>query len=148
MDAPADLATVDLAAVRRVVDRMGSQDGRGVRRRDLVGLAGAAGRDHTMTIEAAPTIEAAAGLPMPLVILHRRPPPVRSPLLDGLSPRQREVAVLLAEGLSNRAIARRLRISEGTVKDHVHEVLGGTGCDSRAAFIAAYLTGATAGRTP
>jgi DNA-binding CsgD family transcriptional regulator len=142
MDAPAGLATVDLAAVRRVVDRMGSQDGWGVRRRDLVGLAGAAGRDHTMTIEAAP------GLPMPLVILHRGPPPVRSPLLDGLSPRQREVAVLLAEGLSNRAIARRLRISEGTVKDHVHQVLGGTGCDSRAAFIAAYLTGATAGRTP
>ena len=142
MDAPADLATVDLAAVRRVVGRMGSQDGWGVRRRDLVGLAGAAGRDHTMTIEAAPD------LPLPLVILHRRPPPVRSPLLDGLSHRQREVAVLLAEGLSNRAIARRLRISEGTVKDHVHQILGGTGCDSRAAFIAAFLTGATAGRTP
>ena len=53
MDAEAELATVDLVAVSRFVDRMG-QDGRGVRRRDLVGLAGAAGRDHTMTIEAAP----------------------------------------------------------------------------------------------
>jgi DNA-binding NarL/FixJ family response regulator len=51
------------------------------------------------------------------------------------------VAVLLAEGLSNQSIARRLRISIATVKDHVHRVLAGTGCDSRAAFVAAYLTG-------
>ena len=56
------------------------------------------------------------------------------------------MAVLLAEGLSNRVIARRLRITEGTVKDHVHQVLGGTGHDSRAVFIAAYLTGATTRR--
>jgi DNA-binding CsgD family transcriptional regulator len=135
MDAPPGPATLDLATVGRFVQRMAAQDGRGLRRRDLVGLAGLAGSGQTMTIEADP------GLPLPLVILHRRPSPAGSPLLDGLSPREREVAVLLAEGLSNRAIARRLRISVATVKDHVHRVLRVTGCDSRAAFIATYLGG-------
>ena len=36
-----------------------------------------------------------------------------------LSPRQKEVFALLAQGLSNKLIARQLDISEGTVKSHV-----------------------------
>ena len=36
-----------------------------------------------------------------------------------LSPRQLEVFGLLAQGLSNKAIARRLNVTEGTVKSHV-----------------------------
>lgn len=36
-----------------------------------------------------------------------------------LTPRQREVAELVAEGLSNKAIARRLGISVYTVENHV-----------------------------
>jgi DNA-binding NarL/FixJ family response regulator len=39
--------------------------------------------------------------------------------LDALSPRQREVFLLLASGLSNKMIARKLGITEGTVKSHV-----------------------------
>ena len=41
----------------------------------------------------------------------------------GLSPRELEVAVLLAEGRSNRDVARSLGISEPTVKKHVGRVL-------------------------
>lgn len=37
-----------------------------------------------------------------------------------LSPREREVALLIARGLSNKEIARELGMSEGTVKQHVH----------------------------
>ena len=37
-----------------------------------------------------------------------------------LSSRQREVMLLVAEGLSNKEIARRLEISDGTVKVHLH----------------------------
>jgi len=39
--------------------------------------------------------------------------------LDLLSQRQQEVFALLARGLSNKAIARELNITEGTVKNHV-----------------------------
>jgi DNA-binding NarL/FixJ family response regulator len=44
------------------------------------------------------------------------------PLLE-LSPREREVLALLAEGLRNREIAERLFVSETTVKTHVRHVL-------------------------
>ena len=37
-----------------------------------------------------------------------------------LSAREREVMLLVAEGLSNKDIARRLEITDGTVKVHLH----------------------------
>jgi DNA-binding CsgD family transcriptional regulator len=40
--------------------------------------------------------------------------------LDLLSPREREVLALMAEGRSNAGIARRLWITEGTVEKHIH----------------------------
>jgi RNA polymerase sigma factor (sigma-70 family) len=43
--------------------------------------------------------------------------------LDLLSPRQREVVALIAEGNTNREIAGRLHISEGTVKNYVTRIL-------------------------
>jgi DNA-binding NarL/FixJ family response regulator len=42
--------------------------------------------------------------------------------LEGLSPREREVLALLVEGLPNKLIARRLEISEKTVKSHLTHV--------------------------
>lgn len=49
-----------------------------------------------------------------------------------LTPRQCEVLDLLAEGLSNKVIARRLNLSEFTVRGHVQAVLGVLGVTSRA----------------
>jgi DNA-binding NarL/FixJ family response regulator len=40
-----------------------------------------------------------------------------------LSQREREVIDLIAEGLSNKEIARRLHIATDTVKSHVHNIL-------------------------
>jgi DNA-binding NarL/FixJ family response regulator len=43
--------------------------------------------------------------------------------LDVLSPREREVLALMAEGRSNSAIAQRLWVTEGTVEKHVRSIL-------------------------
>jgi DNA-binding NarL/FixJ family response regulator len=43
--------------------------------------------------------------------------------LDVLTPREREVLALMAEGRSNAGIGRRLFVTEGTVEKHVHSIL-------------------------
>jgi DNA-binding NarL/FixJ family response regulator len=43
--------------------------------------------------------------------------------LDVLSPREREVLSLMAEGRSNAGISHQLWITEGTVEKHVHSIL-------------------------
>ena len=48
-----------------------------------------------------------------------------------LTHREREVLGLVAEGLANKAIARRLTISEHTVKFHVAAILTKLGAGSR-----------------
>jgi DNA-binding NarL/FixJ family response regulator len=46
------------------------------------------------------------------------------PSLEKLTRREEEVLNLLAGGLSNRGIAERLSLSEGTVKNHVSNIIG------------------------
>ena len=53
-----------------------------------------------------------------LVMSRRRHDP-----LDVLSPREREVLSLMAEGASNAGIAGRIYVSEGTVEKHVRSIL-------------------------
>jgi DNA-binding NarL/FixJ family response regulator len=43
--------------------------------------------------------------------------------LEEISPREREVLALMAEGRSNAGIARKLWVTEGTVEKHVHSIL-------------------------
>ncbi len=56
--------------------------------------------------------------------------PQQSPL-EPLSDREREVLLLLAQGASNKEIADRLFITEGTVKNHVSNVLGKLQAENR-----------------
>ncbi|MET7399460.1 response regulator transcription factor [Dactylosporangium sp. NPDC005572] len=53
-----------------------------------------------------------------LVAAHRRRDP-----LDVLSPREREVLALMAEGRSNAGVAKELWVTEGTVEKHVRSIL-------------------------
>ena len=58
---------------------------------------------------------------------------------DPLSPRERQIAALVADGLSNREIATTLIISERTAQNHVQHILGKLGFANRAQ-IAAWAT--------
>ena len=52
-------------------------------------------------------------------------------LVEQLTSRERDVLSLVADGLSNREIARELDISEHTVKFHLASVFGKLGASSR-----------------
>ena len=54
-----------------------------------------------------------------------------APLIEELTPRELEVVQLLAQGLSNKAIAYQLDISEHTVKFHVNAIMNKLGAQSR-----------------
>jgi DNA-binding NarL/FixJ family response regulator len=51
--------------------------------------------------------------------------------LATLSPRESEVMLLLAEGLSNGSIARQLHTTETNIKTYVSRILAKLGCDNR-----------------
>lgn len=53
-----------------------------------------------------------------------------------LSPREREILALVAEGLGNKIVAARLGISEHTVKTHVTSIFEKLGAESRAEAVA------------
>jgi pimeloyl-ACP methyl ester carboxylesterase/DNA-binding CsgD family transcriptional regulator len=64
-----------------------------------------------------------------------RAPPGGDAVFGGLSPREREVLVLVTEGLGNLEIGERLSISEKTVRNHVSNVFDKLGVGTRAQAI-------------
>jgi len=61
-------------------------------------------------------------------------------LLGGLSQREYEILGLLVEGLSNKAIARRLDIAESTVKLHLHHAFAKMSARNRADAVRIFLS--------
>ena len=76
-----------------------------------------------------------SGLAFDAIVLGRvGPSSIGSPhaeIVDALTAREVQVLELLAEGLPNKAIAGRLRISDQTVKFHVSSIAGKLGAANR-----------------
>jgi len=124
-----DLSDDDLRALRDALHALQTGQGGAIPRATLARLAG---KGHHLTIDMA----AADTLGAPLVVVRAARAP--DSCFDALTPRQREVAALVATGLRNKDIALALGIRLATVKDHVHAILSKTGLDSRAAVVAAW----------
>ncbi|WP_330344288.1 response regulator transcription factor [Streptomyces longwoodensis] len=60
------------------------------------------------------------------------PPPPASEPPDGLTAREAEVLLLIAEGLSNHEIAQKLHVSTATVKTHINNLFAKIGIKDRA----------------
>ncbi len=70
----------------------------------------------------------------------------KSPQSDGFDPsayssRELEIIQLVADGLSNKEIAGRLFLSEGTVKNYISHILEKSGMEHRTQIAIYYLTG-------
>jgi DNA-binding CsgD family transcriptional regulator len=71
------------------------------------------------------TISAHRSSPLKIILIERFPDTkliMGEMKKHGLTPRQQEIALLVATGQSNRAIAGKLCITEYTVKDHVKKI--------------------------
>jgi DNA-binding CsgD family transcriptional regulator len=97
------------------------------------GQAGALPADATVVQIDAALLAAAAGL---IVRVPGLGSPSFEALDDGeaplLTPRETEVLAAIADGLSNKAVARRLGISQHTVKFHVESLFRKLGAVTRA----------------
>jgi DNA-binding NarL/FixJ family response regulator len=98
--------------------------------------AAAAGQSFLDPVVHGRLVAAAVGPAVPV-----QPP---KPLPDGLTAREAEVLGLIAAGLSNREIAKRLFVTEVTVKSHVNRLFAKAGVRDRAQAVRyAYQHGLT-----
>ena len=121
-----------LGQLRAMVGRLQASNSDGTSLAEVVKLAREVQLRSGITVD----FEATPELGQPLVVV-RVPSASQPPLsasLDSLTPREREVAALIAQGLSNKQIALRLQITVGTVKHYVHQILDKTSLLSRVAI--------------
>lgn len=126
------LTQAALTRLRGLVSTLHKKNGQAVPMKQLVALARDVEVDGALTID----LDASRDLGHPMVVL-RVPDVTNAASLEVLSKREREVALLMASGLSNKQIARKLFIALATVKDHVHRILKKTALPNRAAVAAA-----------
>jgi RNA polymerase sigma factor (sigma-70 family) len=56
------------------------------------------------------------------------------PLIRTLTPRQRQIALLVCDGLSNKQLGAQLNLTEGTIKVHLHKIYRKLGVRNRTAL--------------
>jgi DNA-binding NarL/FixJ family response regulator len=76
------------------------------------------------------------------VLERLRNPPEEDPRVASLTPRERKILMLIADGLTNRQIADEIHLAEKTVKNYVSNLLAKLGMERRtqAAVFASRLT--------
>lgn len=111
------------------------------------GRAGGAGPRHDVIAVPTPSgwITLHASLPQAstagqvAIVLERSSSPQTTALrleVDGVTPREREIATLLAQGLTNAEIAKALVLSPYTVQDHIKSLFEKTRVGSRQELVA------------
>lgn len=75
-----------------------------------------------------------------VTMASRSAPMAPPPELAVLSPRERQIAALIAEGLGNEEIGRRVHLALPTVKTHVSRIMDKLGVANRVQVAVAYLT--------
>jgi len=133
MPAPPPPDRDSLIRLREWVRRLHAHDGAALPIDELRRFAGDVRLDGGVTID----FEASRDLGQPMVVLHMAAGDRPAACIERLSRREREVASLIADGLSNKQIAARLCLALPTVKDHVHHILAKTGLANRAAVAVA-----------
>ena len=128
---------------RHAVDLVGSGGGFGYLLKDRV-------LDVDEFLEAVQRVSAGGSALDPEVVKHLLTPPKQDDALSLLSPREREVLGLVAEGRTNAGIAKQLWLTEKTVETHVSSILGKLGLSHsaeghrRVLAVLAYLRASTA----
>jgi DNA-binding NarL/FixJ family response regulator len=126
------LSLGELEVLRVSVDALRSHDRGSLPHDEFVRLSAASGESCGVAID----FTATEILGAPVVVLKQRFEPQSADWFSKLSPRERQVVGLVARGLANKEIAARLSITVGTVKDHIHRILGKTELPNRAALAA------------
>ncbi|MEU7425501.1 response regulator transcription factor [Streptomyces sp. NPDC040750] len=97
---------------------------------------GAGGDEIVRAVESVLSGEAGLSPSVQRRLLERlsrpEPEPAAIEAPDGLTTRETEVLVLIADGLSNQEIARKLHVSTATVKTHINNLFAKTGLKDRA----------------
>lgn len=128
-----DQSTLD--ELRSHVRALMSSNGPGLLASEIVDFCAKLHMQHGVTID----LQAVRELGQPLVIVHPAAPARALPEHERLTPREREVALMICGGMSNKEIAQSLCLSVATVKDHVHRILQKTGLRTRSALAACYV---------
>lgn len=75
--------------------------------------------------------EATRGMAGKLLYQFREKDLQNSPLAKSLTPREKEILLLITEGITNKQIAEQLFIAENTVKNHIKNLLEKLGLENR-----------------
>ncbi len=132
------MPTLDREAIRdlfEIVKELGDAPRSAVPMAELISVPASLSGGVAMTVDFTLSRE----LGREFIVLQVPSPagPSPDPRLAVLTARESEIAAMIASGLSNKQIAKRLSLSLATIKSHAHHILSKTGLPNRAAVAVA-----------